>query len=97
MGLITELKVKSIDISAISKGCLIFVEGKLWNNPKRGIVTRVTESSIEFEFLVDNTNVMNRCLLTAENIENFTIRWTENMETIHNYPEVTTNDIGRTD
>lgn len=92
MGLVTEKKVKIFDTSAISKGCLICIECPLWNTEKRGIVTRVTDSCIEFEFIVDMTNVSNRCVVNAEDIEGCIVRWTEDMKTINTYPEVAEDD-----
>lgn len=86
MGLITEKKENAFDTTAISKGCFIFVESLTGNEPKAGVVTRVSETEIEVLFLPKISNVTNRFVISVSDISNYKIRWTEDLETIQNYP-----------
>lgn len=86
MGLVKEKKANAFDTTAISKGCFIFVESLNGNEPRAGIVTRVSETEIEVLFLPKISNVTNRFVISVSDISQYRVRWSEDLEIIKNYP-----------
>ena len=90
MSLIIDPEGKVFDTSAIKKGWLVYAKNSGWDEGRCGIATEVTEDKLIVQFHPGVGNIINHFVVTPEEVEEgkWTLRWSEDLVTISQYPEV---------
>ena len=90
MALIKNNQNAVFDTGQIDVGDLIYVSRTVWPEPRKGIVTKVSETELTVLFL-PYPAIQNRFVIMSEMLSDgtWTIRWTHDMKTIQAYGEET--------
>ncbi|MCD8011647.1 MAG: DUF5026 domain-containing protein [Lachnospiraceae bacterium] len=89
MGLLKESTNTLFDTDAIQKGAMIYAKHECWDEAKSGIVSAVKSDGIRVLYHPNIANVTAFFNIFADDVANgeWQIRWSEDLETIYQYPE----------
>lgn len=97
MNLIADVQEKIFDCTAIKRGDLISAKHSCWKEPKTGIVSAVTKEEIKILYQPPIANVTSFLTIQAEDVAagQWTIRWSEKLESIEEYNPEEVEETGR--
>ena len=96
MALIVEGSGAVFDTSAIGKGWLVYAKHSSWDEGRAGFVTAVSEEQIIVQYHAPIGNITNHFVMKASEVSDgeWTVRWSEDLTEISEYPEETEADDG---
>lgn len=89
MALIKSTTETVFDLTAIAKSNLIWAKHTSWDEGRTGIVISASEDRLVVEYMPGTGNVINHYVIDASEVlaGQWTIRWSEALVTINQYPE----------
>ena len=92
MALIQEGNAPEFNLDELKKGMLVWAKNAYWDEGKGGFIAKVSKREMIVQYHPDISNVVNHFIIRQEEVEGGeweTIRYSEDMETVHVYPEAT--------